>query len=156
MTANSDDDNIEVLPGLREPESEAAEGQRSVTDLVEQPAKVMRIGTMIKQLLEAENIDAKRWTPRHMAGLIDQWKNRGWTPDKLPPAAAPMRQVWQAVGSEANWLMQCSSTHVNVNVVAQLVTAHWMIGDSSCVVHATLTMASTGGAASTSTGAASM
>src|SRR5512139_3513799 len=39
---------------------------------------------LIKQLLEAENIDAKRWTPRHLAGLIDQWKNRGWTPDKLP------------------------------------------------------------------------
>ena len=41
---------------------------------------------LIKQLLEAENIDTKRWTPRHMAGLIDQWKNRGWTPDRLPPA----------------------------------------------------------------------
>jgi DNA helicase-2/ATP-dependent DNA helicase PcrA len=41
---------------------------------------------LIKQLLEAENIDAKRWTPRHLAGLIDQWKNRGWTPDRLPPA----------------------------------------------------------------------
>jgi len=41
---------------------------------------------LIKQLLEAENIDVKRWTPRHMAGLIDQWKNRGWTPDRLPPA----------------------------------------------------------------------
>src|SRR5580693_9145115 len=41
---------------------------------------------LIKQLLEAEKIDAKRWTPRHMAGLIDQWKNRGWTPDKLPPS----------------------------------------------------------------------
>ncbi len=40
---------------------------------------------LIKQLLEAENIDAKRWTPRHFAGLIDGWKNRGWTPDKLPP-----------------------------------------------------------------------
>ena len=40
---------------------------------------------LIKQLLEAENIDQKRWTPRHLAGLIDQWKNRGWTPDKLPP-----------------------------------------------------------------------
>ena len=39
---------------------------------------------LIKQLLQAENIDAKRWTPGHMAGLIDQWKNRGWTPDKLP------------------------------------------------------------------------
>ena len=41
---------------------------------------------LIKQLLEAENIDAKRWTPRHMAGLIDHWKNRGWTPEKLPAA----------------------------------------------------------------------
>ncbi len=41
---------------------------------------------LIKQLLDAANIDIKRWTPRHMAGLIDQWKNRGWTPDKLPPA----------------------------------------------------------------------
>ena len=41
---------------------------------------------LIKQLLEAENIDQKRWTPRALAGLIDHWKNRGWTPDKLPPA----------------------------------------------------------------------
>ncbi|MGI8840940.1 MAG: ATP-dependent helicase [Caulobacteraceae bacterium] len=41
---------------------------------------------LIKQLLEAANIDAKRWTPRHLAGLIDHWKNRGWTPDKLPAA----------------------------------------------------------------------
>ena len=41
---------------------------------------------LIKQLLAAENIDPKRWTPKHLAGLIDQWKNRGWTPDKLPPA----------------------------------------------------------------------
>jgi hypothetical protein len=51
MTANPDDDNIEVLPGLGA-DAAAADGQRSVTDLVEQPAKVMRIGTMIKQLLE--------------------------------------------------------------------------------------------------------
>ncbi|MFN3353515.1 MAG: ATP-dependent helicase, partial [Brevundimonas sp.] len=39
---------------------------------------------LIKQLLEAENIDTKRWTPRSLAGLIDHWKNRGWTPEKLP------------------------------------------------------------------------
>ena len=39
---------------------------------------------LIKQLLEAENIDAKRWTPKHLAGLIDHWKNRGWTPEQLP------------------------------------------------------------------------
>jgi DNA helicase-2/ATP-dependent DNA helicase PcrA len=41
---------------------------------------------LIKQLIEAENIDPKRWTPKHMAGLIDHWKNRGWTPKSLPPA----------------------------------------------------------------------
>lgn len=40
---------------------------------------------LIKQILEAENVDAKRWTPKAMAGLIDHWKNRGWTPDRLPP-----------------------------------------------------------------------
>jgi DNA helicase-2/ATP-dependent DNA helicase PcrA len=39
---------------------------------------------LIKQVLEAENVDAKRWTPKAMAGLIDHWKNRGWTPDRLP------------------------------------------------------------------------
>src|ERR1700741_2568471 len=39
---------------------------------------------LLKQLLEAENIDAKRWTPKALAGLIDHWKNRGWTPDRLP------------------------------------------------------------------------
>jgi DNA helicase-2/ATP-dependent DNA helicase PcrA len=41
---------------------------------------------LLKQLLEAENIDAKRWTPKHLAGLIDRWKNRGWGPDRLPAA----------------------------------------------------------------------
>jgi DNA helicase-2/ATP-dependent DNA helicase PcrA len=41
---------------------------------------------LIKQILEAENLDTKRWTPKALAGLIDHWKNRGWTPDKLPPA----------------------------------------------------------------------
>ena len=41
---------------------------------------------LIKQVLEAQNVDAKRWTPKTLAGLIDHWKNRGWTPDKLPSA----------------------------------------------------------------------
>ena len=41
---------------------------------------------LIKQILQAENIDAKRWTPKTLSGLIDHWKNRGWTPDRLPPS----------------------------------------------------------------------
>jgi hypothetical protein len=49
MTANPDDDNIEIISG--DASDEDSDG-KSLTDLVEQPAKVMRIGTMIKQLLE--------------------------------------------------------------------------------------------------------
>ena len=41
---------------------------------------------LIKQVLEAESIDTKRWTPKALAGLIDHWKNRGWRPDQLPVA----------------------------------------------------------------------
>ena len=52
MTANTDDDNIEVITGSDASMATDDDGQISVTDLVQQPAKVMRIGTMIKQLLE--------------------------------------------------------------------------------------------------------
>ena len=53
MTANTDDDdNIEIIGAPDATSGQDGDDQRSVTDLVEQPAKVMRIGTMIKQLLE--------------------------------------------------------------------------------------------------------
>jgi hypothetical protein len=51
MTTNTDDDNIEII-GEPQMAAEEDENGKSLTDLVEQPAKVMRIGTMIKQLLE--------------------------------------------------------------------------------------------------------
>jgi len=38
---------------------------------------------LIKQVLEAENIDAKRWPAKMLASLIDHWKNRGWRPDQV-------------------------------------------------------------------------
>ena len=52
MTANTDDDNIEIIGGDPCAMAEEDADGKSLTDLVEQPAKVMRIGTMIKQLLE--------------------------------------------------------------------------------------------------------
>jgi DNA helicase-2/ATP-dependent DNA helicase PcrA len=39
---------------------------------------------LIKQLLRAQNIDEKRWPPRLLLGLIDAWKNKAWTPDRVP------------------------------------------------------------------------
>ena len=52
MTNNTDDDNIEIIGGEPATAAEEDDDSKSLTDLVEQPAKVMRIGTMIKQLLE--------------------------------------------------------------------------------------------------------
>jgi DNA helicase-2/ATP-dependent DNA helicase PcrA len=43
---------------------------------------------LLKQLLEAENIDEKRWPARVLAMLIDGWKNRGLTTEQVPPAEA--------------------------------------------------------------------
>ncbi len=39
---------------------------------------------LIKQLLEAEGVDAKRWPPRMFAGMLDRWKNKALGPDKVP------------------------------------------------------------------------
>ncbi|WP_079094262.1 proteasome activator protein Bpa [Mycobacterium tuberculosis] len=55
LSTGSGDDDVEVIGGV-DPRLIAVQendsDESSLTDLVEQPAKVMRIGTMIKQLLE--------------------------------------------------------------------------------------------------------
>jgi hypothetical protein len=49
--SNPDDNDIEIIAGDVSGVDDESDG-KALTDLVEQPAKVMRIGTMIKQLLE--------------------------------------------------------------------------------------------------------
>jgi len=43
---------------------------------------------LLKQLVQAAGIDDKRWPARQLAGVIDHWKNRAWTPDKVSAAEA--------------------------------------------------------------------
>jgi DNA helicase-2/ATP-dependent DNA helicase PcrA len=43
---------------------------------------------LMKQLIEAEGLDDKRWPARMLAILIDGWKNRGLTPDQVPAGEA--------------------------------------------------------------------
>jgi DNA helicase-2/ATP-dependent DNA helicase PcrA len=43
---------------------------------------------LLKQLLQAENIDEKRWPARVLATMIDGWKNRGLTPAQVAPGEA--------------------------------------------------------------------
>ncbi len=59
---------------------------------------------LIKQILEAEGIDQKRWTPRYLASLIDGWKNRAIWPEKLPPDEG--RQFAEGKGAKLYQLYQ--------------------------------------------------
>ncbi len=43
---------------------------------------------LIKQLLEAEKLDDKRWPARVFAMILDGWKNRGLTPEQVPAGEA--------------------------------------------------------------------
>ncbi len=38
---------------------------------------------LLKQLIQAADIDEKRWTARALAALIDRWKNKGLTPGEI-------------------------------------------------------------------------
>jgi len=43
---------------------------------------------LIKQLIQAEGLDDKRWPARQFAGMIDGWKNKGLTPKDIPEGDA--------------------------------------------------------------------
>jgi len=43
---------------------------------------------LLKQLIVAADLDEKRWPARLLAGMIDRWKNKGWTPDQVDPGEA--------------------------------------------------------------------
>jgi DNA helicase II / ATP-dependent DNA helicase PcrA len=68
---------------------------------------------LLKQVLEAADIDKERWPARQLAGLIDGWKNRGLTPDKVPAsdaftfAAGKGRELYAAYQSRLKDLNAC-------------------------------------------------
>src|SRR5947209_11058987 len=43
---------------------------------------------LIKQIIEAEHVDEKRWPARTLASFIDDWKNRGLRPEEVPDGEA--------------------------------------------------------------------
>jgi DNA helicase-2/ATP-dependent DNA helicase PcrA len=49
---------------------------------------------LMKQLIQAENLDEKRWPARQLAGLIDGWKNRCLTPANLPKGETASFDGW--------------------------------------------------------------
>ncbi len=43
---------------------------------------------LIKQLIQAEGLDDKRWPARQFAGMLDNWKNKGLEPAQIPEGDA--------------------------------------------------------------------
>ena len=41
---------------------------------------------LLKQVMEAEGVDLKRWPPNGLMAVIQRWKDRGLTPDRIPVA----------------------------------------------------------------------
>ena len=39
---------------------------------------------LLKQVMEAVRLDLKRWPPQALMGMIQRWKDRGITPDRVP------------------------------------------------------------------------
>jgi DNA helicase-2/ATP-dependent DNA helicase PcrA len=76
---------MEGMPWLGTFHSVAAKMLRRHAELVGLQSNFTILDTddqlrLLKQLIVASDLDEKRWPARQLAGLIDRWKNRGWTP----------------------------------------------------------------------------
>ena len=82
---------IEGMPWLGTFHATGAKMLRSHAELVGLQSNFTIIDTddqirLIKQLISAADLDEKRWPARQFAGLVDRWKNRGWTPADIDAA----------------------------------------------------------------------
>ncbi|MCZ4352393.1 UvrD-helicase domain-containing protein [Roseovarius aestuarii] len=76
----------------------SGQGGGNAEDVIEGPAREITLKSnftildtddqlrLLKQLVQAAGIDDKRWPARQLASIIDNWKNRAWTPTSVPAA----------------------------------------------------------------------
>ncbi|MBL4618097.1 MAG: UvrD-helicase domain-containing protein [Robiginitomaculum sp.] len=81
-------DEVEGIPWLGTFHSISAKILRKHAELVGLKSAFTILDTddqlrLLKQIIISLEIDVKRWTPRHIASLIDGWKNRGLGADKI-------------------------------------------------------------------------
>lgn len=81
---------VEGMPWLGTFHSIAARMLRRHAEIVGLQSNYTIIDTddqlrLLKQLIQAEGLDEKRWPARQLAGLIDKWKNKGLNPADLDP-----------------------------------------------------------------------
>ena len=84
-------DAVEGMPWLGTFHSVCAKQLRRHAELVGLKSNFTILDTddqirLMKQLITAAGIDDKRWPARMLSGIIDSWKNKALTPDKVPVA----------------------------------------------------------------------
>jgi DNA helicase-2/ATP-dependent DNA helicase PcrA len=68
---------------------------------------------LLKQVIQAEGLDDKRWAPRTFAQMIDGWKNKGFGPKDIPEGDARAfangkgRELFQAYQDRLKTLNAC-------------------------------------------------
>ncbi|RWH70809.1 UvrD-helicase domain-containing protein [Mesorhizobium sp.] len=68
---------------------------------------------LIKQLIQAEGLDDKRWPAKTFAQMLDSWKNKGLGPDEIPEGDARSfgngkgRQLYKAYQERLQTLNSC-------------------------------------------------
>ena len=78
---------------------------------------------LLKQVMEAENLDLKRWPANGLMAIIQRWKDRGLTPDAVTPAedtdyaAGRARSVPRSVAPAAPAVGSSAITMLSVAVV---------------------------------------
>src|SRR5881398_746869 len=115
VTVGPDGAPIEDLGQLQGEADEQEDDGSALTDMVEQPAKVMRIGTMIKQLLEevraAPLDEASRASPR---SCVKSWSGSRCrsprTRSPATPSCASRRRSWWvgSRGCSTGYKLHCS------------------------------------------------
>nr|WP_206711246.1 UvrD-helicase domain-containing protein [Aquisalinus flavus] len=86
-------DTVEGMQWLGTFHSIAAKILRIHAEIVDLKSSFTIIDTddqvrLCKQVIEAAGLDEKRWSGRGLASFIDDWKNRGLTPDNVPRGEA--------------------------------------------------------------------
>ena len=82
-------EQVEGLPWLGTFHSICAKILRQKAELVDLNENYTILDTddqlrLLKQIVAAERIDEKRWPPRLLASIIDEWKNRALLPSDIP------------------------------------------------------------------------
>jgi DNA helicase II / ATP-dependent DNA helicase PcrA len=68
---------------------------------------------LVKQILEAESVDDKRWPARAVLAVLQRWKDRGLTPERVPKsdvgemAGGRLREIYLAYQERLKTLNAC-------------------------------------------------